>query len=64
MTDWNISKVRPSYQAHSNWGAESWPPLSTFTVRNMRTGDIQEITCRGAGLLEGLIARAKFDPVV
>jgi hypothetical protein len=64
MIDWTISKIRPCHSAHADWEARVWPPLSTFTLRNIRTGDVQEVTCRGAGLVEGMIAKSQFDPVL
>ena len=61
MTQWLIRKVKPQEISSTPGTSESWPPASVFTVQNMMTGEIRNVTCRGAGLLDGLIAAGRFD---
>jgi hypothetical protein len=61
MEQWMIRKIRPKDAASMSEISESWPPASVFTLQNTLTGELRNITCCGAGLLDSLIAAGRFD---
>jgi hypothetical protein len=61
MEQWLIRTIRPKDFAPASGLTESWPPASVFTVQNVVTGETRNVTCCGAGLLNGLIAAGRFD---
>ncbi|MGI8604995.1 MAG: hypothetical protein ACR2OZ_18650 [Verrucomicrobiales bacterium] len=58
MSDWLIKKISAAPQARS---LGAWPECQTYTVQNIKTGEIQEITCCGSSQVEGLIEDRNFD---
>ena len=61
MSQWLIRSIRPKDASPMSGIAECWPPSSVFTVQNTLTGETRNVTCCGAGLLDGLISAGRFD---
>jgi hypothetical protein len=58
MNDWLIKRIAAATDTDIMSG---WPERQTFTVQNMRTGEIRQVTCCGSSQVEGLITAGRFD---
>jgi hypothetical protein len=58
MSDWLIKRIAAATRTDIMGG---WPERQTYTVQNMRTGEIKQVTCCGSSQVEGLISAGRFD---